>query len=111
MYLVEVGKGGAPSTERSETVSQSEGGSSPRAVSAAPRAMPSGATSRRFTASRWPGSPRAVRTPCTCTPRRRPAPPAGPAAPAAVSARGPRRGVPVTTVPWPATLNTRSTGR
>ena len=64
-----------------------------------------------LSATRCPALAFSTAAECTCTPRTRPARPDGSTSTGSSRFTSPDHSVPVTTVPAPAIVNTRSTGR
>jgi len=92
------------------TSSHGLGASWPGSDSACPRAIWSRSIPRRATAVRRPGSARSTARPWICRPRTVAVRPPGAISTVSPTASGPRRSVPVTTVPKPGREKTRSTG-
>ncbi len=102
---------GPSASSSKRTSSVVEAFSDPGATSQHPRSTSSRSTPCSATAVRWPASAASTVAPCTCTRRTRTVRPSGSSSSVSPIAMRPRHSVPVTTVPKPSTVNTRSTGR
>jgi hypothetical protein len=100
----------APAIARTRTSSRWLASTSPGRARIWPRARSATATPSRFTATRAGASTRAHACPNWCKVRTRPRAPLGKATSSSPTASGAPRSVPVTTVPAPLTVNTRSIG-